>query len=48
MTEQTIMQAALTSIETFDGTKSKFEVLMESIKNSAQTSGQTSTTHSFL
>ena len=32
MIEQTIIQAVLVSMETFDGTKSKFEVCMESIK----------------
>ena len=38
--EQTIIQAALYSIETFDGTKSKFEDWAESIENAAQISGQ--------
>ena len=33
MIEQTIIQAALSSIETFDGTKSKFEAWTESIEN---------------
>ena len=32
MVEQTIIQAALTSIEMFDGTKSKFEAWMEAIE----------------
>ena len=40
MIEQTIIQAALSSIETFDGTKSKFEAWTESIENTAQISGQ--------
>ena len=40
MIEQTIIQDALASIATFDGTKSKFEDLMESIKIAAQISGQ--------
>ena len=34
------MQAALTSMETFNETKSKFEALMEAIENAAQISGQ--------
>ena len=36
MIEQTIIQAALASIEMFDGTKSKFETWTESIKNAVQ------------
>ena len=40
MVEQTIMQAALSSIGMFDGTKSKFETWMESIENAVQISGQ--------
>ena len=40
MKEKTIIQAALTSIETFDGTKGKFETCMESIANAVQLSGQ--------
>ena len=35
MVEQTIIQAALTSMEMFKGTKSKFEAWMETIKNMA-------------
>ena len=40
MVEQTIIQAALTSIETFNGIKSKFKAWMEAIENVAQISGQ--------
>ena len=40
MIEQTIIQAALSSIETFNGTKSKFEASTESTENAAQISGQ--------
>ena len=40
MIEQNIVQAALLSIETFNGTKSKFEAWKESIENAAQISGQ--------
>ena len=40
MTKQMIIQATLASIDMFDGTKSKFEAWMESIKNAAQISGQ--------
>ena len=40
MVEQTILQAALTSTETFDGAKSKFEAWMEALENVAQLSGQ--------
>ena len=40
MIEQTTIQAALASIECFDGTKGKFEAWMESIENEVQISGQ--------
>ena len=40
MIEQKIIQTALTSIETFDGTKSKFETWTEAIENAAQISDQ--------
>ena len=40
MIEQTIIQVALSSIETFDGTKSKFEAWTESIENAVQIFGQ--------
>ena len=40
MKEQIIMQAALTSIEMFDGTKHKFKAWSEAIENAAQISGQ--------
>ena len=40
MIEQTIIQAALSSIESFDSTKSKFKAWTESIENTAQISGQ--------
>ena len=40
MIEQTIIQEALTSIDMFDGTKSKFEAWTESFENAAQISGQ--------
>ena len=40
MIEQTIIQAALTSIETLDVTKSKLEAWTEFIKNAVQISGQ--------
>ena len=40
MIKQTIIQAALSLIETFNVTKSKFEAWMESIENVAQISGQ--------
>ena len=40
MIEQTIIQAALSSIETFDGTKSEFEAWTESGENAEQISGQ--------
>ena len=40
MIEQAIIQVALSSIETFDGTESKFKVWTESIENTAQISGQ--------
>ena len=40
MIEQTIMQAALTSIEMFQGTKRKSEAWTESIENAVQISGQ--------
>ena len=39
MTEQKIIQTALTSIEMFDGMK-KIEVLMDTIENAAQILGQ--------
>ena len=44
MIEETIIQAALLSIEMFNGTQSKLEARMESIVNAAPTSGQ-STIH---
>ena len=40
MVEQTIIQAALASIEMFDGTKAKFEAWTKSIKNAVQIAGQ--------
>ena len=40
MMEQTIIQAALTSIEMLDGAISKFKAWMEAIENAAQISGQ--------
>ena len=40
MIEQIIIQASLVSIETFNGTKSKFEAWVEFIENAAQISGQ--------
>ena len=40
MIEQTIIQAALLSIENFDGTKIKFEAWVEYTENAAQISGQ--------
>ena len=40
MAEQTIIMAVFTSLETFDVTKSKFEMSMEAIGNAAQISGQ--------
>ena len=40
MIAQTIIQSALTSKETFDGTKVKFETCTEAIENTAQISGQ--------
>ena len=40
MIKQNIIQAALLSIETFGGIKSKFEAWTESIENTAQISGQ--------
>ena len=40
MMEQTIRQAAFASLETFKGTKGKFEAWTESIKNAAQISDQ--------
>ena len=48
MIEQTIIQAALTSIETFVGTKNKLEASIESIKNAVQISGQNVICISFL
>ena len=41
MIEQTIIQATLSSIETLDGTNSKFKAWAESIQNTAQIFGQT-------
>ena len=38
--EKTIIQAALSSIKTFDGTKNKFEGWTESAENGAQISCQ--------
>ena len=40
MIEQTIIQEALLSMETFDGTQSKSKAWTESIENTAQISGQ--------
>ena len=40
MIEQPIIQAALSLIETFDGTKSKFEAWTESVDNTAHIFGQ--------
>ena len=40
MIEQTIIQAALTSIEKFDGMKSKFEAQTEAVENAAQIFGK--------
>ena len=40
MIEQTIIQAALSLIETCDGTKSKFKAWTESIENAEQISSQ--------
>ena len=40
MIKQTIIQAVLTSIKMFDGTKSKSEAWVESIESAAQISGQ--------
>ena len=40
MIEQTIIQAVLSGRETIDGTKSKFEVWVESIENAVPISGQ--------
>ena len=40
MIEQIIIQTALTSIEMFNGTESKFEAWMEAIGNTAQISDQ--------
>ena len=40
MIGQTTIQTALASIETFNGTKSKFEAWVKSIKNAVQMSGQ--------
>ena len=40
MIEQTRIQSALSSIETFDGTKGKFETWTESVENAAQISGE--------
>ena len=40
MIAQTIIQAALSSIETLDGTKNKYEAWTESTENSAQISSQ--------
>ena len=38
--EQPIIQTAVSSVETFDGTKSKFQSLNESVENTAQKSKQ--------
>ena len=40
MVEQPIIQAVISSIEAFDGTKSKFESWITSVENAAQISGQ--------
>ena len=40
MIEQTVTQATLSLIETFDGTKNKFETWTKSTENVAQISGQ--------
>ena len=40
MTEQSIIQATLISIEMFNGMKSKFKAWMEDIENVAEISGQ--------
>ena len=40
MKEKTIVQVTLSSIECFDGIKSKFKAWTESIENAAQISGQ--------
>ena len=47
MIEQTLIQAALTLIKMFDGTKSKCEAWMEVIENAAQISGQNTICISF-
>ena len=47
MIEQTIIQAAIPSTETFNSTKSKYEAWMESIENAAQISGQNAVCISF-
>ena len=40
MIEQTIIQTALSLIETFDGTKNKFKAWAESVQNATQISSQ--------
>ena len=40
MVEQCITQAAVSSVETFDGTEIKFVSWIASMKNAAQISGQ--------
>ena len=40
MLEQPIIQAAVSSVETFNGTKSKFKSKIVSVENAAQISGQ--------
>ena len=41
MIEQTIIQTALSLIETFDGTKNKFEAWTETVENAAKISVRT-------
>ena len=38
MVEQPIIQAVTSSVKTFDGTKSKFELWIASVENAAQIS----------
>ena len=40
MVEKPIIQVVISSVETFDGTKSKFESWIASVENAAQVSGQ--------
>ena len=47
MIDQTIIQAALSSIEICDGTKSKFEAWTQSIENATQILGQSTTCIAF-